>query len=60
MTEPLYPAIFAVHWPGKDVNCCIRHAEELTKVAEAMGFDVSTTVAPPDAQCTNCVNEGER
>ena len=59
-TPAAYPATVIVHWPGQSVSCCDRHAEKLMGMAGAMGFSVTATIAPFDAQCTNCVNEGER
>ena len=57
---PEYPAILTVHWPGKSINCCVEHATKLMIVATASGFKVTSTLAPENKQCTNCINENER
>ena len=52
------PAMFIVHWPGKDVPACPIHAAKLKDAARAMGFNVSFTLAQPDSDemCSNCKN----
>lgn len=55
-----------VHWPGKDVPACDKHAQQLNHAARALGFNVSCT--PIDAGveiictiiCTNCENESKK
>ena len=49
-----------VHWPGKDVPACDKHAAQLKGVGDAMGFMVSWTPYLGEQDCTNCQNEAKR
>ena len=50
-----------VHWPGKDTFACDKHAVQLRRVAAAMGFTVSSTIAINyEIPCENCKNEEEK
>ena len=49
-----------VHWPGKEVPACDKHAEQLRSVGDAMGFHVSSTPCIADEACTNCENEAKK
>lgn len=62
MSEQVYSgepgeATEIVHWPGKDVPCCEKHAAQLKHVGAIMGFAVSPTPWPAGGVCQNCVNE---
>jgi hypothetical protein len=46
-----------VHWPGKDVPACIRHAEQLISIGRTLGVDVSVTPLFKAEECKNCENE---
>lgn len=49
-----------VHWPGKDTAACDKHAQQLRKLASAMGFTVSSSIALNyEIPCDNCVTEGK-
>ena len=48
-----------VHWPGKDVPSCDRHAAKLMALAGHMGIGLSATPCFEDKECTNCEN-GEK
>ena len=57
MTECGLPATWVVHWPGRSVFMCDRHAGWAREVAKAMGFElmivaISTTSTPT---CTSAV-----
>ena len=56
------PVTKIVHWPGKDVTCCDRHAAGLERVNKAMGgmpLAVTITTAT-NLTCSNCQNEKEK
>lgn len=55
--ESEHKATKTVHWPSGPVNCCDKHAHELTFMAKFLGSHVGVTLAPDDAVCSNCVNE---
>lgn len=48
-----------VHWPGKDSYACNEHANQLRRVADAMGFAVSSTICLTGEVCGNCENEAK-
>lgn len=60
-----YPAVFIVHWPGKDIPACVKHAEQLVGLGRVLGCAVSVTpvIHPPLDEdiisCVNCENEAK-
>ena len=53
------PALFIVHWPGKDTPACEEHALKLVQLGKVMGFAVTSTLCEPQI-CTNCENEAKQ
>jgi len=51
------PAIFIVHWPGKDVFACEEHTNKLIILGAQLGCPVSFTPYLGDEICKNCKNE---
>lgn len=46
-----------VHWPGKETAACEVHAAKLKKLAQFMGFSVSSEPCFTEEVCKNCENE---
>jgi hypothetical protein len=53
-------AIFLVHWPGKSIPACWRHASQLQRAGDAMGFAVTMTPLDEGIACVNCQNEAAK
>jgi hypothetical protein len=47
-------ATHIVHWPGNDVLACDEHTAKLKRLAEVMGFKLSTTPCDRVVECGNC------
>ena len=54
-----YPATCVVHTPSGAVNCCEKHALQLSSLASAMGWNMNRTALTEEAECSNCVYEKE-
>jgi len=59
-SETKYPALFIVHWPGKDVAACTEHADKLRAVGATLGLMVSMTPSLEYLECSNCRNEANK
>jgi hypothetical protein len=56
--EVMTRATQIIHWPGKDIFSCDKHATRLRGTANAMGFNVSSTIMLDyEINCENCANE---
>lgn len=55
-----YPATKTVHWASGPVYTCEKHAVQLNRVAQALGYHIGITEAPEGSECVNCKNESEK
>jgi hypothetical protein len=49
------PATHRVYWPGRELLMCEQHEEKARSVADAMGFDVSSTEITVDLSAGKAV-----
>ena len=50
-------AVVIVHWPGKSMPMCRKHADQAARIADAMGMPRATETPCPAQKCKNCSNE---
>lgn len=54
------PLKFIVHWPSKDVVACSDHLKKLVSLGAVLGIQISWSLAPEEAICSNCENEAKK
>lgn len=54
-----FPATKLVHWPSGPVKACDRHARQLVKTGEIMGFVIGTADLVEPGECGSCITEAK-